>query len=138
MEEDLLFALDEPFVPASPISAFPRDEHGDVFPTKKTRHFDYEKQATSIYRPRNFLFKLKRLAYRAIGLAVGEPVVFFRYHLKIENRSVFRRHRKELKEGFVTVANHAFFRKNPSFHRRRLLHRFRRARRNRFDQGSRR
>ena len=37
MEEDLLFALDEPFVPASPISAFPRDEHGDVFPTKKTR-----------------------------------------------------------------------------------------------------
>jgi hypothetical protein len=108
MEEDLLFALDEPFVPTPPISAFPRDEHGDVFPTKKTRTFDYEKQAASIYRPHNILFKLKRLAYRAIGLAVGEPVVFFRYHLKIENRSVFHRHRAELKDGFITVANHVF------------------------------
>lgn len=108
MDEDLLFALNEPFLPKTPIAFFPRDEHGDVFPTRQSRSFDYEKDAAKIYRPKTFFFKAKRVLYRLVGLAVGEPVVFFRYGLKIRNRRVFREHKKEFKEGYITVANHVF------------------------------
>jgi 1-acyl-sn-glycerol-3-phosphate acyltransferase len=95
-------------LPKTPIDFFPEDEHGDVFPTKKSRSFDYEKDAAKVYRPTSLLFKMKRALYRLVGLAVGEPVVFFRYGLQIKNRRVFRQHKKELKEGYITVANHVF------------------------------
>lgn len=73
-----------PFIPDTPISFFPQDEHGDVFPTKKVRSFDYEKEAKKIYRPSSLPSKLKRKLFRFFGLLVGEPVVYFRYLLTIK------------------------------------------------------
>lgn|SRR5574344_200052 len=107
-QEDLCFIPDEPYIPFSPIKAFPKDEHGDVYPTKKSRSFDYEKQAKAIYRPTTFLFRVRRFLTRLTGILVGHFVVYFRYHLRIEGKSVLKAHKKEIHNGFLTVANHVF------------------------------
>jgi 1-acyl-sn-glycerol-3-phosphate acyltransferase len=107
-QEDLDLTLDEPFIPFTPIKAFPKNEHGDVYPTKKCRSFDYEKEAKAIYRPKTFFFKLRRFFTRLTGIVVGHFVVYFRYHLKVEGRRILKTHKRELKNGFLTVANHVF------------------------------
>jgi len=108
MDSGIESFFEEPFLPNTPISFYPRDEHGDVYPTRKTRSFDYVKDANLVYRPSCFSFRLKRVLFRLVGLAVGEPVVFFRYLLSIKGRKIFREHKRELKEGFITMANHVF------------------------------
>jgi hypothetical protein len=62
-QEDLDLTLDEPFIPFTPIKAFPKNEHGDVYPTKKCRSFDYEKEAKAIYRPKTFFFQTSAVLY---------------------------------------------------------------------------
>jgi 1-acyl-sn-glycerol-3-phosphate acyltransferase len=108
MQQDSLVFPQGVYLPKTPISAFPVNEHGDVFPTEKTRTFDYEKEAEKIYRPRGFFFKLKRFFIRLTGILVGESVVYFRYHLRIEGKAILREHKALLKEGYITVANHVF------------------------------
>jgi 1-acyl-sn-glycerol-3-phosphate acyltransferase len=107
-QDDLFAAFDEPFLPETPISAFPKNEHGDVYPTKKVRHFDYEKEAQAIYRPKGFFFRLRRFFTRLTGIVVGHFVVYFRYHLRIEGKAILKAHKSEIKKGFLTVANHVF------------------------------
>jgi 1-acyl-sn-glycerol-3-phosphate acyltransferase len=108
MDKYLDSFAEEPFIPFTPIIAFPQNEHGDVYPTRKVRSFDYQKDAKKVYRPRYLSFRLKRLLFRSIGLAVGEPVVYFRYLLHVEGRNILREHKKELRDGFLTMANHVF------------------------------
>ena len=97
----------ELYIPKQPVPFFPLDEHGDVFVSKHVHEYDYEDPSFK-YRPKNFLFLTKRFFARIGGFLIGVPAVWFWTGLKIKNRRILRKYRKEMKEGFVSVCNHVF------------------------------
>ena len=95
-----------PYVPFPYIERYPADEHGDIYPSKHKYDFAYEDPKKFVYRPKNFAFKVKRFFVRTFGFLIGETVVRFRYGLRIEGKKNYRLHKKEMKNGFITVCNH--------------------------------
>lgn len=54
-------------------------------------------------------FKIAQFFYRIVFCLVAVPLVKLRYHVKVEGRKEFKRHKKFLKKyGFITVSNHVF------------------------------
>lgn len=54
-------------------------------------------------------FKIAQFFYRIVFYLVAVPLVKLRYHVKVEGRKEFNRHKKFLKKyGFITVSNHVF------------------------------
>ena len=54
-------------------------------------------------------FKIAQFFYRIVFYLVAVPLVKMRYHVKVEGRKEFNRHKKFLKKyGFITVSNHVF------------------------------
>jgi 1-acyl-sn-glycerol-3-phosphate acyltransferase len=97
-----------PFIPKTTIPFFPIDEHGDVFPSKHKYDFDYENPKKFQWRPKTFWFRFKRFWIRFVGAIVAIPLCNVTYGLKVENRSVWHRHKKELKNGYISICNHVF------------------------------
>lgn len=95
-----------PFIPFPYIDKYPKDEHGDIYPSTHKYDYDYEDPKKFVYRPKNFAFKFKRFFIRTFAFLIGEPIVRFRYGIKIVGKKNYRLHKKEMKEGFITVCNH--------------------------------
>lgn len=60
------------------------------------------------YLDKSFWFKVKRFFLVIILHLIVFPVCTIRYGVKIYGRDVFKRYKKELKDGAITVANHVF------------------------------
>lgn len=95
------------YFPEPPIPFYPKDEHGDVFISKHQRDFDYE-SPSFVYRPKNFSFRAKRFFARLFAQFVSFFVFYVYYGFQIRNRKVYRRHKKELQKGYISVCNHVF------------------------------
>lgn len=62
----------------------------------------YQRLTKVVYKIGQFFFKIP-------VYLIAYPLVYIRYHMKVEGRENIKKHRKELKKsGFITVSNHVF------------------------------
>ena len=78
------------------------DEHMITVKHLRDTNFDEKYQ----YLERGLWHKIKRVALWISINLVGFPVATIRYGLKIHGRKNFKKHKKEFKNGAITVANH--------------------------------
>ena len=78
------------------------DEHMITVKHLRDTHFDENYQ----YLPRGFWHKLSRGVLRVALYVFGFAVGTIRYGLKIHGRENLKKHKEELKNGAITVANH--------------------------------
>ncbi len=58
---------------------------------------------------RKTTFKIGQFFFKLLFIFIANPLVRFRYRLKVEGRKELKKHRKALrKTGFITVSNHVF------------------------------
>ena len=58
---------------------------------------------------KSLLFKIGQFFFRIIFVFIAYPLVYMRYHIKVEGREHLKEYEKELKKrGFITVSNHVF------------------------------
>ena len=78
------------------------DEHMITVKHLRDTHFDEHYQ----YLEKGLWHKIKRcVLFVALNL-VAFPVVTIRYGLKIYGREIFKKYKKEFKDGAITIANH--------------------------------
>ncbi len=78
------------------------DEHMITVKHLRDTHFDENYQ----YLEKGLWHKIKRgVLFVALNL-VAFPVVTIRYGLKIYGREIFKKYKKEFKDGAITIANH--------------------------------
>lgn len=80
------------------------DEHMITVKHLRDTHFDEHYP----YLPKGFWHKVKRgILFLCLHLFVF-PICTIRHGLKIYGRDVFKRYKKEFKDGAITIANHVF------------------------------
>ena len=80
------------------------DEHMLVLKTKREVHLDRDYP----YMPRGFFFRVKRALVATVLHLVVFPLMHLTHGLRIYGRENLRKHKKELKNGAITIANHVF------------------------------
>jgi 1-acyl-sn-glycerol-3-phosphate acyltransferase len=80
------------------------DEHMLVL--KQTRNIELDENYQ--YMPCGFAFRVKRALVAALLHLVVFPLMHLTHGLRIYGRKNLRKHRKELKNGAITVSNHVF------------------------------
>ncbi|MBQ3596361.1 MAG: 1-acyl-sn-glycerol-3-phosphate acyltransferase [Clostridia bacterium] len=80
------------------------DEHMLKVKHLRDTHFDENYK----YLPKGFWHKIKRgILWLALNL-IAFPICTFRHGVKIHNRKILKKYKKEFKKGAITVANHVF------------------------------
>ena len=85
---------------------YPERSDAHMLTLKATREIkldsDYE------YLPHGFLFGVKRAAVAALLHTIVFPVMHLTHGLRIYGKENLRKHKKELKNGAITISNHVF------------------------------
>lgn len=85
---------------------YPDRSDAHMLVLKKTR--DIELDENYDYMPHGFWFRVKRAAVAAVLHVVVFPLMHLTHGLRIYGRKNIKKHKKELKEGAITVSNHVF------------------------------
>lgn len=85
---------------------YPERSDGHMLVLKQTRRLNLD--ANFDYVPRGPWFRIKRALVAALLNLVIFPVTRLSHGLRIEGRKNLKKHRKELKNGAITVSNHVF------------------------------
>ena len=80
------------------------DAHMLVLKTTRTITLDESYE----YMPRGFFFRVKRALVATVLHLVVFPLMHLTHGLKIYGRKNLKKHKKELKNGAITVSNHVF------------------------------
>ncbi len=80
------------------------DEHMITVKHLRDTHFDEKYQ----YLEKGFWHKIKRAALWVCLNLVAFPICTIRHGLKIYGRDILKKHKKEFKDGAITIANHVF------------------------------
>ena len=86
--------------------AYPDFEHGHMFPCKIVKEYDYDKEYE--YRVKSKGRKFLRFFVEGILFVLGPVLTFFRFHPKYVNKKMLKKHKEELKNGYMTISNHVF------------------------------
>ena len=93
----------EPFVPDIGIE-YPEKLDGRMVPIKAVRNVIVDEHYPFLNT--TITFKIKRLLIYLVICTLMVVLAFFRFGLRIEGKKILRRHRRLLKDGAMTVANH--------------------------------
>ncbi len=80
------------------------DEHMLVLKRTRELHLDENYE----YMPRGFWFRIKRALVAALLHTVVFPLTHLTHGLRIYGRKNLKKHRKEFKNGAITISNHVF------------------------------
>ena len=80
------------------------DEHMLIL--KRTRELKLDKNYE--YMPRGFAFRVKRALVAAVLHLIVFPLTHLTHGLRIHGKKNFKKHRKEFKNGAITISNHVF------------------------------
>ena len=83
---------------------YPKNPDEHFLELKKLRDITVDENYPYLDKSFNYLF-MRYLMHLGIFVLVF-PLIFFRFGLKIEGKSVLKKHRKLLKNGAMTVSNH--------------------------------
>lgn len=86
--------------------AYPDFEHGHMFPCKIKQEFVYDEKFE--YRVKSKKRKVLRFFIELLLNILVPIVCFFGFKPKYTNKKVFKKHKDELKNGFMTTSNHVF------------------------------
>ena len=81
------------------------DEH--MIKVKKVREITFDENYT--YLDKRFRFKFMRGIYWMLLNLIVFPITRFSHGLKIHGKKNYKKHKKELKKGAITVSNHVFY-----------------------------
>ena len=86
---------------------FPKETDSQIISVDEKRKVKVDKK---YYRNlKRWTFKVGQFFFRILFTLIAVPLVKIRYHIKVEGRKQFRKHKKLLKKtGFITVSNHVF------------------------------
>ena len=80
------------------------DEHMLVL--KRTRELKLDKNYE--YMPRGFAFRVKRALVAVVLHLIVFPLTHLTHGLRIHGKKNFKKHKKEFKNGAITISNHVF------------------------------
>ncbi len=86
--------------------AYPDFEHGHMFPSKIKKEFVYDENFE--YRVKSPIRKIGRFFVEVVLGLLANLVCFFAFKPKYTNKKVFKKHKDELKNGYMTISNHVF------------------------------
>lgn len=93
------------YIPKSKIERFPNKEDSHIIHSVHKYDYDYNKLNI---RPKSFFFRLKRFFLYVVILIIVTPMTYIRFGLVIKNKKVYKKHKKEIKDGYITISNHVF------------------------------
>ena len=92
-----------------------RHELGYTYPERSDEHMLILKQTRTVelgvdyeYMPRGFFFRVKRALVATLLHLIVFPLMHLTHGLKIYGRKNLKKHKKELKNGAITISNHVF------------------------------
>ena len=80
------------------------DDH--MLKLKRTRELELDENYD--YMPKGFLFRIKRALVAVLLHLIVFPLMHLTHGLVIYGRKNFKRHKKEFKNGAITISNHVF------------------------------
>ena len=86
--------------------AYPNFEHGHMFPSKIKQEFIYDENFE--YRVKSPKRKFLRFWVEFVIWFIAPILVFFMFKPKYVNKKTFKKHKEELKNGYMTISNHVF------------------------------
>lgn len=85
---------------------YPDRSDGHMLVLKRTRAVQLDEHYA--YMPRGFWFRVKRALVASVLHLVVFPLMHLTHGLKIYGRENLKKHKKELKNGAITISNHVF------------------------------
>ena len=86
---------------------YPNNEHGHMAPVKIVRETNFD-DPTYEFRVESKFRKFKSFIIRLFLPIIGSAICYFRFNPKYKNKHMIKKHRKEIRNGFMTISNHVF------------------------------